>query len=207
MSKNEVSKLEEQATAKADLSYSYWAAKEVKGAAPPPEAKKMTDEEAAAHEEKMKRSTSAGASVWNAAGTFEERDLTSWVQNIAIKDLFVGASGDPTSAGHIATITEIASCSGDAGQWVVRGSIRANFDLNIKVKWTAQVDGHDVVGTATIPNAAWDELDELLLEEVEVESSEGKEAGKAAAKGLLPTMRTKLEELVEKIKTYGIADN
>ena len=41
----EVSKLKEQATGKAELSYSYWAANEAKDA-PLPEAKQLTEEEA-----------------------------------------------------------------------------------------------------------------------------------------------------------------
>ena len=141
--KNEASKLEEQATAKAELSYSYWAAKEVKGA-PPPEVKKLTDEEKEAHAQEIKRSASAGASVWNAAGTFEERDLSNWVKG-ALDELLLGAEGEPIGP-IVAQITEVVSCSGDACQWVVRGSTRANFDLDIKVKWQVDVDGNQVTG-------------------------------------------------------------
>lgn len=136
--KSEASKLEEQATGKAELSYSYWAANEIKGA-PPPEVKKLTDEE------KMKRSTSAGASLWNAAGTFEERDLTSWVKG-AVEELLVGAEGQPVGS-VVAQVTEVLSCSGDACQWLVRGTTRANFDLDIKLKWTAAVEGEEITGT------------------------------------------------------------
>ena len=140
----EVSKLEEQATSKAELSYSYWAANEAKEA-PPPEARKLTQEEA----EQLQRAASAGASAWNAGGTFEERDLTNWVKD-TLKELLIGLQGQPSGSNSniVAQITEIEFCVGDAGQWIVRGSVRANFDLDIKVKWVVQIDGDEKVGTA-----------------------------------------------------------
>ena len=52
-------KLDEQARAKGELSYSYFAASSTKNAAPPPP-KQITDAEA----EKLKRSASVGASAW-----------------------------------------------------------------------------------------------------------------------------------------------
>lgn len=141
--KVEVSKLEEQATSKAELSYSYWAANAAKEA-PAPEAKKLTEAEA----ENLQRAASAGASAWNAAGTFEERDLSNWVKDTLVPQLLIGVQSQPVSSTVVAKITEIESCSGDAGQWIVRGSVRANFDLDIKVKWVAEVDGSDISGTA-----------------------------------------------------------
>lgn len=130
-------KLEEQAT----KGYSYWAANEAKDA-PAPEPKKISEEEAAA----LHRSASAGASAWNAAGTFEERTIKNeWVQD-TITELVVGAAGEPAS-GTVATVTEVVSASGDCCQWVVRGTIRANFDLDIKLKWRADVDGAERTGT------------------------------------------------------------
>jgi hypothetical protein len=142
--KVEVSKLEEKVIDKAELSYSYWAANSA-NEAPAPEAKKLTKAEA----ENLQRAASAGASAWNAAGTFEERDLTNWVKDIALPELLIGVQSQCSSGSSIvAKITEVESCSGDAGQWIVRGSVRANFDLNIKVKWVAEVDGSEFSGTA-----------------------------------------------------------
>ena len=56
-----------------------------------------------------------------------------------------------------------------------------------------------------IPNASWDELDDLAIE-VEVDKAEGggEEAARAAARALLPTVRAKLEELLTRIKGYNI---
>ena len=114
------------------------------------------------------------------------------------------------------TITEVVSCDGDCCQWFVRGSIRANFDLDVALKWIwapPTDDNNDeeeerrVAGTARIPNAAWDELDDLVLE-VDADKSSNKdekkkEAAWAAAKELLPALKKKLEELIDRIKAYG----
>jgi hypothetical protein len=57
-----------------DLSYSYWAKGTASGS-PVPEPKKLTDAEKA---ELERQASAAGASAWNAAGTFEERGATKW---------------------------------------------------------------------------------------------------------------------------------
>jgi hypothetical protein len=140
------SKLYEQATGKAELSYSYWAANAAKEA-PPPEAKKLTETEAA----QLQKTASAGASAWNHAGTFEERDLSNWVKETLLPELLVGVQSTGGSGTIVSKITKIESCSGDAGQWIVRGSVRANFDLDIKVNWVAELieDGSQISsGTA-----------------------------------------------------------
>jgi hypothetical protein len=49
-----------------------------------------------------------------------------------------------------------------------------------------------------VPNAAWDELENLLIE---VEGAH--DGGKAAAKMLLPVVKRKLEELIATIRAYG----
>jgi len=96
----------------------------------------------------LERAASSGASAWNSAGTFEERNLTIWAQE-KLKNLLENATGAPTGSGSvIARITELAGCTGDACQWVVRGQTRAGFDLEIELKWTAEVDGEIVFGTA-----------------------------------------------------------
>ena len=162
-----VTKLNQQATGKAELSYSYFAASIKKGStshAPPP--KKLTEEEIQELNLQQTQSTSS-ASAWNAAGTFEERDLSVWVQG-AVKDLLVGVRGDEVD-GVTASIIDVVSCSGDACQWITRGKTTANFDLIIKLKWSADVEiqGKKVEGTARLvllsPNLFHCLLNKLLV--------------------------------------------
>lgn len=161
-----MNKLEQQACGKADLSYSYWAARPA-GEAPAPQPKKLTAEEAAAQQQQLKH-TELGASAWNAAGTFEERNLSvGWVRE-QLGELL--AQLQHSSQGVEVAVTEVTACSGEAHQWIVRGKKRAGFELNFEFKWRAQLAGSSgsgavaVSGTAKVPHAAADELDELELE-------------------------------------------
>ena len=51
------------------------------------------------------------------------------------------------AAARVAAL-EVAACSGEAHQWIVRGRRRANFELQIELKWRVALDGVDVAGTA-----------------------------------------------------------
>lgn len=64
----------------------------------------LTEEEAATHQEAVTRTISAGTSAWNASGTFEERDVTSWakkeLEDILSTSQFIinSCTGVPTSS-------------------------------------------------------------------------------------------------------------
>lgn len=189
----------------ADLSYSYWAANAVTGAAPAPQAKLLTEEELS--QQDQLQTAAPGASAWNAAGTFEERNLTAWAQD-RVRQLLTDAEGS-SEGGVVARVTEIVSCTGDACQWVVRGKRRAGFELAIDFKWAASVEGTDVSGTAKLPNACCDELDELDLADISVTLPEGadesaKAAATAAAQALLPALQSALQELTTLLRNYGL---
>ena len=74
----------------------------------------------------------AQGSAWNAAGTWEERDVTKWVSDAVQESLrtatfeFVKCTGTKTD--------------GDATVGVVRGSPRRFLDVNIAVAFEAQMD-------------------------------------------------------------------
>ena len=59
-----------------------------------------------------------------------------------------GAEGGTTEGGVAATVVEVVACTGDACQWVVRGQTRAGFELDLKLKFVATVDGNELSGTA-----------------------------------------------------------
>lgn len=165
-------KLEEQATGKAELSYSYWAANAA-GDAPPPQPKKLSEEEAAEQAQRLTH-VASGASAWNAAGTWEERPVPlSWVQE---QLGLVLAEVAHRHQGAEVAVVEVTSCSGEAHQWLVRGKKRAGFELSIEFKWRAKLAGAGssvtaVTGTAKLPHAAADELDELKLEGVKADAA------------------------------------
>lgn len=86
----------------------------------------------------------SGQSVWNAAGTFEERDLSGWVEKV-MTELLVGSQWTICNRVH-AEITKL-SCSGEACQWVVRGKTRAHFELVLNMDWTAEADATKYCGS------------------------------------------------------------
>ncbi|KAL4436753.1 hypothetical protein ABPG75_003892 [Micractinium tetrahymenae] len=205
----EGSKLHEQATSKAELSYSYWAASAA-GEAPPPQPVKLSEEEAAEQARRLQH-TASGASAWNAAGTWEERPIRlSWVQE-QLGELLAAVAH--SHQGARVAVVEVTSCSGEAHQWFVRGKKRAGFELAVEFRWRADLAGAAVTGTAKVPHAAADELDEMELEvkldssapagdaggEGGVEAAEASEAQRQAAKAAVSSMLPKLEGAMEQL--------
>ncbi|GAB4823556.1 hypothetical protein N2152v2_010602 [Parachlorella kessleri] len=208
MSEVPKSKLEEQATAKAELSYSYWAANAVTSPAPVAVPKKLTEEEAAAqHRALEEHRESTGASAWNKAGTFEERNVTEWAK-ARLAELLEGAACPPAHQGGSVSITAISSCAGEAHQWLVRGKKRGGFEFVLGLKWRAELDSKSwAAGSVRIPEASADDLEELRLEGLKVtERSEGlagadeERARQAVKETLLLAVEAKLRELVELLK-------
>lgn len=95
---------------------------------------KLTDEEAKTQENLELQSKLSGQSVWNAAGTFEERNLSSWVEKL-LPELLVGSKW--TICNGVSAEIKKLSCSGEACQWVVRGKTRAHYELVLNIDWTA----------------------------------------------------------------------
>lgn len=72
--------------------------------------------------------TEIGASAWNHAGTFEERDCTAWAKE-QLGALLRAVEQQPGAGGVSVRITELASCNGEAHQWIFRQKKRAGFEF------------------------------------------------------------------------------
>jgi len=87
-------------------------------------------------------------SVWNAAGTFEERDMTKWAQD-KIRELVRGVStvfeGSGDSSG-IVEATNVSDFDGVASVSFIRGSRRYPFDFTFNVDWTASISEGEFSG-------------------------------------------------------------
>lgn len=70
----------------------------------------MGQQQAAAGGEAQQPPPEGGASAWNAAGTFEERDVSEWAKK-RLAEMVVGASSGGVS------ITACKSVSGHANIW------------------------------------------------------------------------------------------
>ena len=109
-----------------------------------------------------------GASSWNQAGTFEQRDHTTyakkWFREEALKLMVdlppktIGAIEVP----QFLTITEVKDFKGDASTAMARGKKKYFVDIIFTLAWTFQFDddGATASGTALFPDVTGDAVDE-----------------------------------------------
>lgn len=96
----------EEAAAEKQSSYTYWVREVRKDAAPLPVPRKLSADDIS----KQPQPAALG-SVWNQAGTWEEKNLNSWASN-RIKELLTSVGSLGFSNGK-ADITEVSTCTGD----------------------------------------------------------------------------------------------
>ena len=160
---------------------------------PPSPTQPLTAEEAAA----LAASTApppAGASAWNAAGTWEDRDCTA-AAKAALTARLVGLE----VGGGVATITALPAIAGDgACVTIVRGVARAGFDFDVTLEWTA-AGGGGVVGTARLPSCSPDDLDDLAVVDLAVTSEGGGSAPPGLAGALAAAVGAALEGLAAEL--------
>lgn len=73
-------------------------------------------------------------SAWNAAGTWEDKDVTKWAEGEIEK-----RCTNETSCSYGLIRTRCVICQGDASKTVIRGQTRYLFDFNIRIKWEARI--------------------------------------------------------------------
>mmetsp|Transcript_18177 Transcript_18177/g.42272 ORF Transcript_18177/g.42272 Transcript_18177/m.42272 type:complete len:341 (-) Transcript_18177:88-1110(-) len=91
-------------------------------------------------------------SVWNAAGTWEEKDVTAMAQTSLSSKL--SSTSHLEAVGGVFSVQEVSDVTGDASKPVVRGKLRHLFDLSFKVKfsfkWTESDGQKSASGTIEI---------------------------------------------------------
>jgi hypothetical protein len=149
-------KLEEQAAAKGGLSYSYFAAGTASGSpattqqsAPKP----LSPKSAAAVAQAAAKPN--GGSAWNAAGTYEERDVSAWARS-RVETLLEPGLASPCGAVEVAS----AAAKGEAHVVYVRGKRRAAFELDVSLAWRAAADPEGISGTAKASQVTGDDVDD-----------------------------------------------
>ncbi|KAJ4829213.1 hypothetical protein Tsubulata_024522 [Turnera subulata] len=142
-------------------SYRYWVREATADAAPLPVPKKLS-----AQELLSSSSSNNLGSVWNRAGTWEEKNLNNWATG-RIKDLLGSMDSLAFSEGK-AQIAEVSRCSGDAFLVTVRNKKRVgyNYELTLKVEgeWTIQEENKKVKSSIEIPEFSFGELDDLQMQ-------------------------------------------
>ncbi|PON81376.1 Activator of Hsp90 ATPase, N-terminal [Trema orientale] len=105
-------------------------------------------------------------SVWNRAGTWEEKNLNNWATQ-RIKELLISLGSLDFSSGK-AQISDLSKCVGDAFLVTVRNKKRVGYTyeltLNVKGEWTVGEEKKLVNGYLDIPEFSFGELDDLQME-------------------------------------------
>jgi len=147
--------------------------------------------------------SSKDGSAWNAAGTFEERDMTKWATD-KIQDLVKGVSTvfeGPGDTSGIVEATNVSDFDGVASVSFIRGSRRYPFDFTFNVEWTATLSEGEFSGKLFFSQFTSDDEDF----EAEVRWENRDKAGNAA-KPLFDHIKKDFREEVEKKLRAFIAE-
>ncbi|XP_057486298.1 uncharacterized protein LOC130772471 [Actinidia eriantha] len=148
-----------------DASYTYWVREAREDAAPLPLPRKLTPQDLSNNSQNPPP-THLG-SLWNRAGTWEEKNLNKWASD-RIKELLISVGSLEFYSGGRAEITEVSNCVGDAFLVTVRNKKRVGYtyELTLKVKgeWLIGDGRKNVKGYIDIPEFSIGELDDLQFE-------------------------------------------
>ncbi|XP_068318901.1 uncharacterized protein [Pyrus communis] len=143
-------------------SYTYWVRQVTEDAAPLPVPRKLSPQDitsAQSHPSNL-------GSLWNRAGTWEEKNVNKWATD-RIKEL-IASVGSLEFSGGIAEISHVSKCVGDAFLVTVRNKKRVGYtyELTLKVKgeWVIEEEKKMIKGQIDIPEFSFGELDDLQME-------------------------------------------
>ncbi|KAF2576403.1 hypothetical protein F2Q70_00005401 [Brassica cretica] len=180
---------------KKEGSYRYWVREATADAAPPPQPQKLTNNDVVAS------NAPALGSLWNQAGTWEEKNITKWATD-RLKELLVSVGSLQFSSGK-AEIIDVNRCVGDAFLVTVRNKKRVGYtyELSLKVQgeWSFEEDTKKVKGSLDIPEFSFGELDDL---EVNVKLSEDKELSQKLKQQVRLDMKQFLEPIRLKLGQF-----
>ncbi|KAL6629184.1 hypothetical protein ACP70R_028949 [Stipagrostis hirtigluma subsp. patula] len=181
-------------------SYRYWVREATGDAAPLPVPRKLDPAAAAANGNGNANPPPLG-SVWNQAGTWEEKNLSSWA-NSRIKDL-LGSLGSLEFPSGKASIDEVSKCSGDAFLVTVRNKKRVgyNYELSLKFRgeWLIKEENKKVKGHLDIPEFSFGELEDL---EVQVRFSDDKNLASEDKTQIRKDLKSFLTPIQEKLRVF-----
>ncbi|PIA44071.1 hypothetical protein AQUCO_01800252v1 [Aquilegia coerulea] len=150
----------EVAAEKQSNSYRYWVRNATQDAAPLPVPQKLTQQDILTNQQQPHF-----GSVWNKAGTWEEKNLNSWASR-RIKELLPAVILE-FSTGK-AEIADVSKCVGDAFLVTVRNKKRVGYTyeltLTFKGEWCIQEENKKINGHIDVPEFSFGELDGLKID-------------------------------------------
>ncbi|GLT28616.1 hypothetical protein SLA2020_035360 [Shorea laevis] len=180
-----------------EASYTYWVREATPDAAPLPVPKKLDAQDVLSNQS----SSNNLGSVWNRAGTWEEKSLNTWASD-RIKELLKSVGSLEFSGGK-AEIADVTKCIGDAFLVTVRNKKRVGYtyELTLKVKgeWLVQEERKMVKGNIDIPEFSFGELDDLQME---VRLNEEKDLLQQVKLKIIQDMKQFLKPVREKLLQF-----
>ncbi|KAJ0261477.1 hypothetical protein HA466_0045940 [Hirschfeldia incana] len=187
----------EEEKKKEGSSYRYWVREATADAAPPPLPQKLTNNDVVA----APNAPPALGSLWNQAGTWEEKNLTKWATD-RLKEL-LGSVGSLQFSSGKAEIIDVNKCVGDAFLVTVRNKKRVGYtyELSLKVQgeWSFEEDIKKMKGSLDIAEFSFGELDDL---EVDVKLSDDKEMSLPLKQQIRMDMKLFLEPIRQKLGQF-----
>uniref|UniRef100_A0A0D9VC34 Activator of Hsp90 ATPase AHSA1-like N-terminal domain-containing protein n=1 Tax=Leersia perrieri TaxID=77586 RepID=A0A0D9VC34_9ORYZ len=178
-------------------SYRYWVREATGDAAPLPAPRKL-DPSAAVN---GNGNPPPLGSVWNQAGTWEEKNLNSWA-NGRIKEL-LGSSDSLEFPTGKASLDGVSKCTGDAFLVTVRNKKRVGYtyELSLKFKgeWLIKEENMKIKGHLDIPEFSFGELEDL---EAEVRFSDDKGLTSDDRRQICKDLKSFLSPIREKLRVF-----
>ncbi|CAJ1400576.1 unnamed protein product [Effrenium voratum] len=156
----------------------------------------------------------AAGSAWNAAGTWEEKDVTDFAKNGLAEAL--RSFQDVEAAGGVLCIKDVEKVEGEASKPVIRGKMRHIFDLNFKVqfefKWMDSSGQKQAQGNISISDFTNDTFAEgvlaepavdLSFREARLEPSRRQAVQAALGTSWPPAEKTLMAQVAEKMKSWS----
>mmetsp|Transcript_23747 Transcript_23747/g.48388 ORF Transcript_23747/g.48388 Transcript_23747/m.48388 type:complete len:197 (+) Transcript_23747:1-591(+) len=180
---------------KSKSGYTYWK-RDIKDADILPDNKpqRLRGEEAAKAQADATPSNSVGSS-WNAAGTWEEKDMSAPARAELERILSDESFTLLESEGGSRVFPCKATVTGDSQAYNIRGRPRLGFEFKVKVTWKGTFDGQDVSGQFEIAELDSSDLDSIEIRPSGMSSDASKKAGEALKRGARPAVKRAVEEL------------
>mmetsp|Transcript_105707 Transcript_105707/g.295987 ORF Transcript_105707/g.295987 Transcript_105707/m.295987 type:complete len:197 (+) Transcript_105707:71-661(+) len=156
--------------------------------------KKLDDDDAVQRlKEDPPRVSSVGSS-WNAAGTWEEKDMS-----VAARAELERILSDESLALLEGANTKVVACkatvTGDSQAYNIRGRPRLGFEFKVKCSWKGTFEGEEVSGEFQIPEFDSSDLDGFEIRPSGKSSDASGKAAEALRKGARPAMKRAAETL------------
>ena len=98
----------------------------------------------------------AGASAWNKAGTWEEKDVTKWATSSMKEHILATTYTFPESSpapGALVTVTKVSKLEGHASHALARGKKRYIYEFLCKLDWKLEgPNGLECSGSLALPD-------------------------------------------------------